>query len=96
MPTGDYPRSPLSDETKLRISLAKKGVSLNLSEESRRQRSECRKGWKPPAHMLEKAIKVNTGSRRSPESREKLSQNKKLFYMQHPEARRKVSERQSG
>lgn len=75
MPTGHYPRKPLSQKTKERISVSKKGKTYSL--EVRRAMSEAHKNPKAITQAKEnikKAQRVNVGSKHSTETRKKLSE----------------------
>jgi len=93
MPTGVYPRGPVSDETRRKISLANTG--RKHTEETRRHMSESHKGYKFPEHGLAKAIEVNTGRPCSPETKKKIREHHKVYFNQES-IRREISERQRG
>ena len=85
-------RNPLSEETKRKISLRKKGVPQ--AEWVKKNRSLAMKG-KAPMAATKAAILANTGKIRSKEIRKKLSEGAKRRY-QNIEERVKTSIRQRG
>jgi hypothetical protein len=93
MPSGVYPRGPVSEETRRRISL--KNTGRKHTAESRLHMSESHRGHKFPVHGLAKAIAINTGKPCSPETRKKIREHHKIFFNQES-VRREISERQRG
>lgn len=81
------PGHPLSEETKRKLSEAKKGKTL--SEETKRKMSEAHKGQQPTCGMLGKRHAAETkrkmseaqmGKHHSEETRRRISEAKKAYY----------------
>lgn len=70
----EYWGRPLTDEEKMKISIAHKG--MKFSEEHKKKLSESHKGIMPPKSAVENARKANLGKHRSEETKEKIRQSR--------------------
>lgn len=77
MPTGIYSHKPRTEETKKRISEAKKSQHLKLPEEQKRRLAEYRKGKHHSEETKGKMSRARKGKPLSEETKRKISEARK-------------------